>query len=241
MKDIKELLTCRVSISVLVLLFALPVFAKKETAGRLSATCVIREHQTGANMVEITVLEPFYPPGLLKSQVQKMSEYLDSSPRGLQVYHHQLSSSQPKLRFLKATFAIDGLIREDKQTFRLEPILKAFAGASDPYTLRLISLHFSEKKPGPKTLKFFSSKALEIKGNVHAGPEGIEYLIEYRSQNPDEIKVPEEVLPLNQIKNHSSQTKNSWKVFEILGLIGACLVLGVGIYFMLTKYILRHR
>lgn len=224
--------------AILIFLLAVQIFGKKENMSRPGATFVIREHQTGANMLEITLLEPSYPPDLLKRQIQKMTEIVNSYPRGLEMYYHQLSPDQPKLRFLKAVFAMDGLIRVDKQTFRLEPILKAFAGTPDPFTLHSISVHFVGKKTGPKTLRAFSSKAVDVKGNVHTEPQGVEYFIEYHSQHPDEIKVPEEVLFLKQRKNHSISSKNDWNHLKFWGLLGASLAFGIGIYFGLTKYIL---
>src|SRR5688572_11977739 len=101
--------------------------------GRPDATIRIKEHSTGAADVEVTILAADYPAVLLKQQMEDLGTRLGNAPRGLTVYSDQIRGASAKLAFLKAKFAVTGLIDRANSRLNMTPLIQAFAGAPDPY------------------------------------------------------------------------------------------------------------
>ncbi|MBX3118990.1 MAG: hypothetical protein KF784_07985 [Fimbriimonadaceae bacterium] len=157
---------------------------------------VVTEHPLTADMVEITALDPNYPPDLLRQQIDTLGQLLKSTPRGLTVGYAEIDPTNPALRFLKARFAVDGLIERSVGELRIEPILKAFAGAPAPYTLKGITILFDGEAPNENTVKrydlpdAFLSQAIIVPSPSQEGAPGIEYSVKYLTQDPNKITYP---------------------------------------------------
>jgi hypothetical protein len=150
---------------------------------------VVRKHSTGADLVEITMVDPTYPPGLLRERVNKLGEYLGSPVRGVFV-------SDPKMPgyagSTKATFGVDGIMQNGK--FRLTPVARAFAGIDSPNEISGISVVFEKQTPNADTVKDYRSDAVDVQADSQPGSIGIEYRISLKDQNPSHIEIPDSAL-----------------------------------------------
>lgn len=156
---------------------------------------VVKEHPTSADMVEVTVVDPAYPKELLQQQILTLGQYINSEPRGLSVGYVQIDPEKPELRFLKANFAVDGLIDRSSQELRVEPILKAFAGAPAPYTLEGLTIIFEGEQTNRNTVRRYDSDAVQAQARVIPAMEkekgtSIEYGVRYLTQDPAKISFP---------------------------------------------------
>jgi hypothetical protein len=187
--------------------FALPLLALACLAGaqeraslfstvRADVTVVVSEHSTSADMVEITMLNPEYPADLLKKQAEAIGQYLGTGVRFSEPVGPIQLSDGTKFTFIKAKFATDGLIDRKAGVLRLEPILKAFAGAPEPYTVNGFAITFDAELPQATTVREFNIPGvLEAEGRVSTAPAGIEYRVRLLNQDPSRIKFPERLDP----------------------------------------------
>lgn len=160
---------------------------------RQDVSIVVQEHErTGADLVTVTALHPDYPPELLRSQIDTLGRLLASEPRGVAVFEQKMGAEDGgDLVFLKATFAVDGLIDRRQGELRISPILQAFAGVPAPFTVTGISLVFDGERPGPNTISVIETQGLRGEARVMPGDSGLEYRFELKSQNPEMLVVPD--------------------------------------------------
>jgi hypothetical protein len=207
----------------------------KSTAVRPQVVVYIREHQTGANMVELSMVEPGYPPDLLQKQIMDLCKRLDSQPMGLNIYQEELVVNQPNLRFLKATFAVVGLT-DMQGGVNLTPLLQAFAGAPAPNTVKGMMVVLDDFVPVPKkTLRNFKSPAVVIQGRVDENPPAVQYDIQLLTQNPSEINVQAEP---EKAENSPVPAPSRKAPSTILWLLIVLAGLSVGglVYFFISRW-----
>lgn len=159
------------------------------------ATVVIRRHELGAEVVEITMIRRDYPSRLLYDQAMKIAEYAGSTMRGLQVFRANYGAAGERFAFLKATFSVDGLADVKNGRFNLEPIVRAFAGAPAPFTILGLSINYYGYTPGADALKTYSSNAVRLTGSATSSPRAVEYRVALLSQDQSRIKIPTRVAP----------------------------------------------
>ncbi|MCK6632920.1 MAG: hypothetical protein L6Q31_11200 [Fimbriimonadaceae bacterium] len=195
---------------------------------------VITEHATGADIVEITATRAEYPAALLSQQISALGKYLNSEPRVLRVFEQSLDPENQRLSFLKATFAVDGLIDRRLGVLRLEPLARAFAGAASPNTVQGLSVIFDGELPTASTIQSFESTAVSIAGRVTRDPTGIEYRIRLKTQKADEIRIPESANEQTEPQAPSSSTGGppayAWVFLGLAGIAAGALV-----YFALLR------
>jgi hypothetical protein len=151
-------------------------------------TVTVTEHPTSAEMVEVTALRPDYPADLLRSQAEAVGRNAGSESRGVTVFK---SGPNERIRFLKARFATDNLIDRKESVLWLEPIVKAFLGAPEPYTVTSLMVTFDGEKPVPgKTLQDFASRGVELTAHSFEAPRAVEYRIALLSQDPSQVSIP---------------------------------------------------
>jgi hypothetical protein len=132
----------------------------------------VRKTEIGADMVTITVADPDYPQELLKVQSEKMGALLGSDARGLSIY---VSGIDPKVKFVKASFATDGIIDRDKGEVRLDAVVKSMLGAPAPHTVRSFLVTLEGESPiESQSLQDFSSDAVVLKAHASEIPKGLE-------------------------------------------------------------------
>lgn len=193
----------------------------------------VRQHSTGANIIQISMVEPDYPPALLQRQINDLGASLDYPPRGLSVYQHEMIANNPKLRFLKADFAVAGLTGEDGQVF-LTPLVRAFVGAPEPHTIKALTVVLDGFLATPKTLHNFKSEAVEVRGQIQTDPPTVQYEIELHSQNPSEINITLDPPKVESQPQRAPARRVSpslvWGLIILSGLAAGALV-----YFLLLR------
>jgi hypothetical protein len=208
-----------------------PSLAKPE------ATVVIREHSTGAELVEITMLAPDYPLEALSQIAEQVGALAGSPSRGVYVHVVELVPGQ---KFAKASFATNHLIERDSGALWLEPIVRAFAGAPEPHRLRCLAVTFVGQAATASTLKSYRTPhvALEAKflpgtpsGNI---PPAIEYRVAINTHNPAEISIPKTYEPASTTK--ASTLKGGAISPTAIALIGISMVaVGALVYWLVLR------
>lgn len=201
---------------------------------RPDATVVIREHATGADMVEITMSRADYPTELLREQMEFLGSELNSMPRGLVVQKIGLDSTNKELQFVKARFAVDGILDRAGHRLNIQPLLRAFAGSPEPYTVKNMLIIFDGEKPSARTVKRHVSDAVDAEANFVSAPAEIEYHITLKSQDRSKIIFPDHA-PEQKLGTKPS-VKGSSPSILFYGAIGiAALAVGALVYLTLLR------
>jgi len=152
----------------------------------------VQEHRTTADLVTVTMRRAGYPPELLAEQITELGRLLGVAPRGTYIDRYNLDQAG-SLTAIKATFTIDGIIQRETQELNLEALVKAFAGAPDPNTVRALLITFEGEKPGSKTLKSLRKGPVRVVAYESEAPVGLEYRVLLLTQDPAEIVIPKSV------------------------------------------------
>lgn len=203
---------------------------------RPDAIIVVTEHSTGADDVQISMRAADYPRSLFETQLKKLGELVGTPPRGVLVTERLIMPEDPSSRALKATFAIDGIIDRPGGKLNIEPVLKAFAGAPDPHTVKGISIIFEGETPTSKTVRKFGKEDVVsaiAKGSI--APPGIEYSIALLTQDPKLIEFPSQTVNEPQNKKEAPVNGNSNQTAIYVLLILAAISGGALVYLALLR------
>lgn len=204
------------------------------TTVRPQVLITIKEHPTTADLLEISMVEPNYPPDLLRRQIEGLGRLLNSAPRGLSIFAVELEEGNPNLRFLKATFAIDGIIDRANGRLNLTHLVQAFAGAPEPHTVKGMAVVFQDEVPSKTTISRFASEAVEVEARVETQPPMIEYRVKLKSQNPGEIEVaPSKPAVEPQEQKKKAAELPSFLIWTLVGLSG--LAAGGLVYSIISR------
>lgn len=205
------------------------------TMMRPDISVVVSEHQTTADMVEVTALRDDYPIELMREQCERLGAILGAPVRGLQVTKTPLSSDDPKLAFVKAKFATNNIIRREDRTLHVQPILRAFAAAPDPFTVKQIQVVFAGERPNEQTVRTLSKPGvLNAVARASNAPAGIEYSIELLTQDPDKIVFPERLEKPEPLQEEQPE-KGSNQTVLIALLAIAAVSLGALVYSLFLR------
>jgi hypothetical protein len=205
------------------------------TTVRPQIMVLVREHEFGADVVEVSVVEASYPPELLRKQVEALGASLNNTLRGYQDYIVQLDKDKPNLKFLKASFAVDGLVDGKEGTVNLTPIAKAFAGAPKPHTVEGISVMLEHFNASPRTLQAFDSANVSVQGRVQAELSSVEYRIHLHTQDPALISIgaaPVAQPEKNQVNTPADRGFGIW-IWTLVALAG--IATGALVYFAVLR------
>jgi hypothetical protein len=192
----------------------------------------VKGHWTGANVVQISMVEANYPPEMLRKQVEDLCRRLDHPATGLAVTPYVLDNN-PNLKFLQATFGTSGL-NDEEGNANLTPLIQAFAGVPAPHTIKGMEIFYSEFDPPIKGPKSFTSPTLRIHGRQDRNPPQVEYAVELLSQNPSELLV--ETKPsAGEARPLVTPTQNSSPVLLWCLILMAGVAAGALVYFLLVK------
>jgi hypothetical protein len=197
-------------------------------------TVVVTEHQTSAEIVEVTVLNRKYPPDLLRSQIESLGTYVGVAPRGLQVYDFQIDPNNKGLSFLKARFAVNGLIDRAGSKLRVLPIVKAFAGAPKPNEVKGIAIVFAGEHPLATTIKKYEDETVVLEAVAKDSPPSVEYRIGLKVQDPDRIHIPED-RPEPTAPLESSESTGGFPGVTMWAIVVAGAAAGVLVYLALLR------
>jgi hypothetical protein len=194
----------------------------------------VTKHQLGADVIEITALKTDYPAELLREQVERLGESLNSQPRGLSITRYEIPGDsgpgQPR-----ATFAVDGLVQREQARLGLQPLVRAFAGAPEPHTVRGLTIQYESEAPGADTIRRYSGEHVEIEGQAHP-ITGLEYRVVLRSQNAEDIVIPEgqEARDMQQQKREPAPERGpDWLIIGVFAV--ATLAVGALVYSLLLR------
>lgn len=196
---------------------------------------VVREHSTGAELIQVTAIPKGYPAELLREQIAAFGRELGVEPRGVMLTQPKLGT-EATVSFLRAEFAVNGLVDRTAGTIKLQPLVRAFAGAPEPHTVRGMKIAFEGERPTKKMLQRFHIKdVLTLEGRASVSPPGIEYQLRLDGQDPSKIVIPEEYAPpANQTPVQSPSTGPSRSL-----LIGLFVLGGFGVGALVYLAILR--
>lgn len=199
-------------------------------------TIVVRKHPTGADLVEITMLDPEYPEDLLRTQCEAIGLETGSAVRGLAVYRHKVDPSNAKLAFVKAQFGTDGLIDRQTGALRIEPLVRPFAGNPADKEIRNISISFAGERPGVRTLQRYLSDSVALVGRAtQVTPVGVDYRVALLKQDGRSIQIPDlspvtEAKPDQQGSDGFGATTMIWVLVAV-----AAIATGALVYFALLR------
>ncbi len=195
----------------------------------------ISEHATGAEIVEITMLDPEYPVSMVDGFAKKLGELAGSPPRGLKA-GLVVIDEEKKLGFVRASFATDNLIDHVTQKLDLNTVIKAFLGAPEPNTIKTLQVVFEGEKPGARTLKSFTDPNLNyaVMGEVYQNPDSIEYRVNLATQDPQLINVP--MNADEAVKKKANPMSGPRITMPVAILIAAAgIALGALVYFAMLR------
>jgi hypothetical protein len=189
----------------------------------------VLEHEMGADMFEVTMVEADYPASVLAGQVESFGQMLGNSLRGFETYSKQIDKNQ----FLSATFAVDGFMDSRTGEVNLQPLVRAFAGADAPHTVKGMTVILDSFRPTADTLQTFSSEAVKVQGKIGDEGTGIEYRVQLLSQNPEEIVIDPTQKPVQKpVEAPVEPDRPTW-IWGLVGLGGVAA--GVLVYFLVSK------
>ena len=193
----------------------------------------VKEYPNGAEMVTVTVLKEGYPEEYLRAQCNGVGTETGSPIRGLQISAATLETEQD-LSLGRASFATDDLINRGTGALNLQPIIRAFVGVPDPWTVKSFLITFEEEVPRYQTLQSISNESVAVVSQAMTSPTGVEYRVLAFTQEPSEIEIPslvpdepqEETAPV-------AEEKLNPLVFVMLGI--AAISGGALVYFLALR------
>jgi hypothetical protein len=207
-------------------------------AGGQQIVVLVREHAMGPEILQISAVKPDYPSDLLEKQINSLAQNLGSQIRGLTIYYEELVPGDANMRFLKSSFSVDGLIEDGD--LKLTPLLKAFAGAPEPYTVHGLRIIVEGVPPKPDRVKYFDPKTLSVEAKFDKDPPTTEYEVQLKTQNPGEITVSNKA-PAAESTNRGETAPSGpnpvlvWTLVVVAGLAAGALVYSVVIRRQATR------
>ncbi len=150
----------------------------------------ITKHNTGADLVEISLEQAGYPAELLRAQIGDLSRRLGVGARGFKVELRQIAVAAGPISFLTCSFGINGLLDHVNGKVNLQALVQAFAGEHGKFTVKGMSVLLEGEGADERTVRSFKSEYVEVQGIRINTPKGIEYRILVKSTEPDQIFIP---------------------------------------------------
>lgn len=195
----------------------------------------VERHAMGSDVVTVTTREGGYPEALLIEQCRRVGEELGNRTRALQVARTNLGTGED-LGLLRATFAVDGLIRRDLGGVDLQALARAFAGAEAPWTVDGMQVQFAGEPAQTTMVQRVDDGKVRVFGRVLDSPSGLEYRIHLLTQTREEIVIPVRVEP-EQTGSEPTSKGEPGPVNPAVFVLAAASVLSLGalVYFALLR------
>ena len=204
------------------------------TSLRPDVSVVVKKHDLGADLVEMTFLNGDYPPEVAQTQIDNMAKMLGSTARGVSFSKVDMGAAT-RGAMLKVSFGIDGLIDRSHGVLHVSQIAKAMVGAPAPYTIGGIMVVFDREIPGPTTIRnyFPGNRTVEVQARADDPRVGVEYRIRLLSQVADAIVIPEGDQQSKPETPNRSQKSNDLYIWIILVI--ASIAAGALVYSLLLQ------
>ncbi|MCX7799010.1 MAG: hypothetical protein N2109_01560 [Fimbriimonadales bacterium] len=197
----------------------------------------VTEHPTGAEIVEVTPKAADYPRGLLEAQAEGMAAELGQRPRGLQLALVDVDGSgKPEMRFLRATFAVDGLIERNPLRLRLTPIVRGLARPGGPRQAKVLSVIFQGEAPDERTIRRFEASTVRVEGLFHGDPKAIEYRIQVKDARAEGISIPDR---MPEPARPQTTERSDLPRRRLWVLVGSIVLAGLGVGALVYSAVLR--
>jgi len=196
----------------------------------------VRRHNMGADLVEITMRDADYPVDLLKRQIETMCKSYDAPPRGL--FAGNVPLSDPKQTAVKASFATNGIMDPQAGSFKIEPMLKAFAGVPAPHTVQGFAIEFQSVVPTKITVSKYTLPNVVTGEAVYSKDpvlHGLEYRVKLLTQDPAQITFPDhlEAGKANSAQPPTQTSDNRSTIIVLVCVAG--LAAGALVYFAMLR------
>lgn len=226
-----------IAISALGVSQAPPEASNSSAPIRPEVVVVVKKSQTGADLIQIKMLDPGYPVDLLAQQIEDFGRRLGSGVRGATPMKLAGPSDNPRLAFVTSgTFAVDGMIDRTAGRLRLSPLVQAFAGAPSPFEIDAMLILLENETPTPQTVRRFTSPAVEVRAEATGGSNmpGIEVRVNLLSQDPNAIQIPDRVEPNAPPAPSPPASRGvGWVAWTLAAL--ASIAVGALVYFRLVR------
>jgi hypothetical protein len=195
----------------------------------------VTKHQYGADMFEITAVQPNYPADLLRKQVTAMCDLGGTPARGLAAGNIAMRG-EPGLYSTRATFATNGIIDREKGTLRIGPIVQAFAGAPAPFTVHGMMILFNGEQPTPNVLRTYRTPGIRLQAVALQNPPQVEYRVQLLSQDPKLLQIPETPEPEQKpLPSASIVQRNGVDWLTWVALLAGAGAAGFLVYFLMLR------
>lgn len=196
------------------------------TSVKPQASVVVTRHNTGADMVEVTVIGSDYPQPALQAKLDVLGQALGTQVRGVEF-------AQVGGTFLKAGFATNGLLLNQAPRVNLRALAQALAFGERP--LKEFSVFFVDLKPDPGIPRrwFAPGDAWMFEGQVSAQPKGIEFRVKVNTKDAGEIKMPDEAD--RNPKIDPKPEKKQGNIYVLIGIIAGAVGVGLLVYSALLR------
>lgn len=198
----------------------------------------VRKHRLGADLFEISAVSSSFPAEVLKQDIINFGTRLGSAPRGLMVFDNPIdTTSGTPLDFIKATFAVDGFMSQDK--IRLGALAAAFAGGQGPGRVDALDVVLSGISANSQLIAAYDgpdpkSPAVTVLAKAFSNPPGLEYRIILHSQDPAQIIIPDNADQAASVQKTASGSRVSLPV--LIGLVlAACVAAGIVVYNLISR------
>jgi hypothetical protein len=194
----------------------------------------ISKHQSGADMVEVSLEDEGYPAELLRSQIDDLGKRVGVPARGLKMSMHEIAASGQTLQFLKCTFAINGLLDHNTGKVQLQQLVQAFVGDHGKYTVKGMSVLLDGETADERSVRSFTSDAVEVQGIRINEPLGLDYRILIKTTEPSAIFIPSwsgDKLPTKTVPPPKQGV--DWPLYSMATV--AALAVGVLVYSFLLR------
>lgn len=199
----------------------------------------VAKYQQIAEMVTITMLDANYSQQQLRQQIDALSTELGVPPRGLSVFDQSMGLSDGNsTKFVRASFATNGLIIDSPLGLNIQAIARAFAPTGKGKPLQCIRVQFMNVQPDTSTLHDFSIPETLDVHHVKDSADVLAYEIVFKSgaNKPIEIPLRIESNPVTKTdagKNNSNSA--GFSLTALIAILAGGLILGGLVYFLVLK------
>ncbi|MFN3963264.1 MAG: hypothetical protein ACK4NQ_09850 [Fimbriimonadaceae bacterium] len=197
---------------------------------RPAMSILVRKHQMGADMVQVTMLKGDYPSELLRQQILLMPTYGTTPPRGLEIF-----GGSPGKTLRQAMFAVDGLLKPETGEINFEAIVKPFLGSPEPFEIDTMIVVVEGMPAVPNTtLVEHATDTVLLKG-VPLGNDSMEYRISVASQDPEKVKIPSKYQPVGKPEAQAKGSSGHHRQRLLIGIGVAGVIAAGALVYSLTR------
>ncbi|CAN5530201.1 hypothetical protein BH11ARM2_BH11ARM2_02200 [soil metagenome] len=189
----------------------------------------VRQTASGTDSVEITPLNPDYPPGQLQDRAKEIAESLGEEPRGLLLQKLDFGSLAGR-NPISASFGMDGLVNRQEGTVKLANLVRPFAAEG----IKGMSIVCEGFKPTKATVLSYRSEGVQMLASPQSGGVGAEFRVLLSSTDPTKIDIPDRQEPKKQpYPKKEVQPGPDYVTYGIVAV--AALALGALVYSLMLR------